>query len=219
MLPDENTNKRAFLPDFAKVKELEGKSDHIEVEIFFVGDDGRVLLTRRSPQRKRYSGAWSAPGGRSLPGESGEDAARREMKEQLCLDVDMRHARLSYCRLDDDQAMREVYIIYQSIHESDIRPDPELICECRLLLPEQILADSEIFRSVSGLPNYKALFPIVYLESMRKRIPLGHYRHFKGNEYLVKSLALHSETQEPMVIYQAMYGSGETWVRPASMWL
>ncbi|HVU16554.1 MAG TPA: DUF1653 domain-containing protein [Candidatus Didemnitutus sp.] len=46
----------------------------------------------------------------------------------------------------------------------------------------------------------------------------GRYRHYKGGEYRVISLARHSETLEPMVVYQALYGEGGTWVRPAKMW-
>ena len=49
-------------------------------------------------------------------------------------------------------------------------------------------------------------------------IKIGKYKHFKGNEYLVIGIAKHSETLEPMVVYQALYGSKEMWVRPASMW-
>ena len=49
-------------------------------------------------------------------------------------------------------------------------------------------------------------------------IKLGKYRHFKGNEYRVIGIASHSETLEPMVIYQALYGTKEMWVRPAAMW-
>ena len=46
----------------------------------------------------------------------------------------------------------------------------------------------------------------------------GRYRHFKGNEYRVLGLAKHSETLEEMVVYQALYGEGGLWVRPAAMW-
>lgn len=46
----------------------------------------------------------------------------------------------------------------------------------------------------------------------------GRYRHYKGNEYEVLFLARHSETEEVLVIYKALYGEGGIWARPASMW-
>ena len=49
-------------------------------------------------------------------------------------------------------------------------------------------------------------------------IKKGRYRHYKGNEYEVLSVAKHSETLEDMVVYKALYGDGEIWVRPLSMW-
>ena len=52
----------------------------------------------------------------------------------------------------------------------------------------------------------------------RREVPNGFYRHYKGNRYEVIGTAIHSETLEPMVIYRALYGTFETWVRPLSMW-
>ncbi len=46
----------------------------------------------------------------------------------------------------------------------------------------------------------------------------GRYRHFKGKEYEVLYLARHSETEELMVVYRALYGDFGIWVRPAAMW-
>ena len=51
-----------------------------------------------------------------------------------------------------------------------------------------------------------------------EEIKLGKYRHFKGNMYEVLGFAKNSENLEEMVIYRALYGEKEVWVRPASMW-
>ena len=46
----------------------------------------------------------------------------------------------------------------------------------------------------------------------------GRYRHFKGKEYEVLGVARHSETQEELVVYRALYGDLGLWVRSVSMW-
>ena len=46
----------------------------------------------------------------------------------------------------------------------------------------------------------------------------GRYRHYKGNYYRVLTMAVHSETLEPMVVYQAEAEPKAVWVRPAAMW-
>ena len=53
---------------------------------------------------------------------------------------------------------------------------------------------------------------------MNNSVKIGRYRHYKGNEYEVLCIAKHSETLEPMVVYKALYGEGEVWVRPLYMW-
>lgn len=51
-----------------------------------------------------------------------------------------------------------------------------------------------------------------------EEIKLGKYSHFKGKQYRVLGIAKHSETLEPMVVYEALYDGGGMWVRPAAMW-
>lgn len=47
----------------------------------------------------------------------------------------------------------------------------------------------------------------------------GLYQHYKGNHYRVLHLARHSETEEPLVVYQPLYGECGIWVRPLPMFL
>ena len=64
-------------------------------------------------------------------------------------------------------------------------------------------------KEASPAPAEKILEP--------EEIVLGKYRHFKGNEYEVVGFAKDSETTEKMVIYRALYGEKELWVRPYEM--
>lgn len=45
------------------------------------------------------------------------------------------------------------------------------------------------------------------------------FRHFKGDLYLVMDFVTHSETQEKMVLYKALYGDCGLFVRPYEMFL
>lgn len=49
----------------------------------------------------------------------------------------------------------------------------------------------------------------------------GLYRHYKNKMYRVLGTALHSESLEPLVVYEALYENdlGKLWVRPAAMFL
>ena len=47
------------------------------------------------------------------------------------------------------------------------------------------------------------------------------YRHFKGNYYFVRDVALDSETKERMVVYSPLYDRQDSmvWIRPEKMFL
>lgn len=50
-----------------------------------------------------------------------------------------------------------------------------------------------------------------------ERPAVRHFRHFKGGKYKFIHSAFDSETQERMVVYQALYGDHAYWVRPEKM--
>lgn len=47
----------------------------------------------------------------------------------------------------------------------------------------------------------------------------GIYRHFKGDYYIVEDIATHSETREKYVVYRALYGERNLYIRPYEMFL
>lgn len=51
-------------------------------------------------------------------------------------------------------------------------------------------------------------------------IKLKHiYKHFKWDLYLVEDIATHSETREKYVVYRALYGDTQLYIRPYDMFL
>lgn len=65
--------------------------DYIGVSVgaFIINDSGEVLLMKRSQQAKNEKGKWEAPGGAVEFGEKLEDAIRREMREELGIEIEI----------------------------------------------------------------------------------------------------------------------------------
>ena len=47
----------------------------------------------------------------------------------------------------------------------------------------------------------------------------GLYQHYKGNQYLVLGTAQHTETEDYLVFYKALYGEMGLWARPLAMFM
>jgi hypothetical protein len=45
------------------------------------------------------------------------------------------------------------------------------------------------------------------------------FEHYKKKRYKILAVARHSESLEELVVYQALYGEGDVWVRPLSLFL
>jgi hypothetical protein len=58
-----------------------------------------------------------------------------------------------------------------------------------------------------------------FSEAAKSIIVGSVYEHYKGPQYKIQGIARHSETLEECVVYQALYGEGDMWVRPLNMFL
>ena len=194
---------------------------HLVVDELFLNSKGETLLQRRAKEKDIMPDIWSVMGGSATAGEDSATACVRETEEEMGFTPDMKNARVLMKEIhgpEEGSFLRDVWLIHQDVPLSQMTWQPGEVQDGMWILPEKIKEDPRLWKELNVLYFWKQAYPYLCLESMRIRIPKGVYRHYKGKRYEVLGLCLHSETEEPMVIYKALYGFQEIWTRPASMW-
>ncbi len=65
---------------------------HIEVVAAIIINNDKILCVQRSPSKFSYiSGKYEFPGGKVEANESNEDALKREIKEELHIEIDVKN--------------------------------------------------------------------------------------------------------------------------------
>jgi ADP-ribose pyrophosphatase YjhB (NUDIX family) len=92
---------------------------------------GRMWLLRRGFEPQ--AGRWTIPGGFVDLGESVEEAARREVREELAIEIELGRLVGTYSRADD----RVVLIVFEALALGEPRTTPEAV-EVRAFAPEEL---------------------------------------------------------------------------------
>jgi 8-oxo-dGTP pyrophosphatase MutT (NUDIX family) len=109
-----------------------------------------VLLTRRAARLRTHSGQWALPGGRVDDGETPSDAARRELREELGLDL----PGSAILGVLDDYATRSGFVmtpfVFWGGDDVVLRPDPnEVLSVHRVSFRELSRPDSPRFITIA----------------------------------------------------------------------
>ncbi|MFQ5570821.1 MAG: A/G-specific adenine glycosylase [Rhodothermales bacterium] len=76
-------------PEAYPVKKKKAPVPHYDIAAGLIFNDEGHLLIQRRPEDKMLGGLWEFPGGKREPGESLEDTCRRELREELGIEVDI----------------------------------------------------------------------------------------------------------------------------------
>jgi 8-oxo-dGTP pyrophosphatase MutT (NUDIX family) len=121
-------------------------------------DDGSgqaaFLLTRRSAQLRAHAGQWALPGGRCDPGETLEEAALRELEEELGLRLPPENI----LGVLDDYPTRSGYAISPVVawleDASALRPNPQEVASVHSIRLDQIgREDAVAFETIPESPK------------------------------------------------------------------
>lgn len=118
---------RARLNNFERTAQPLGDLRAAAVAVVMTADnnEGSVLLTRRASSLRAHSGQWALPGGRLDLGESAEDAALRELREEVNLEL----PKTSVLGLLDDYSTRSGYritpvVVWADRDSQGLSPNP-----------------------------------------------------------------------------------------------
>jgi 8-oxo-dGTP pyrophosphatase MutT (NUDIX family) len=112
LTPAPAQDRAAIAANLAKFRRTEVsrpglKAASVAICILLRDGAGSLLITRRAPNLRSHAGQWALPGGRRDPGESVQDAARRELREETGVEV----APDDVLGVLDDYATRSGYLM------------------------------------------------------------------------------------------------------------
>ena len=111
---------------------------HRSVHVLVFNGEGLLYLQRRAAAKDIQPGKWdTSVGGHVDPGESGEQAARREMQEELGIEADLSFLHEYVWR---SEAETERVRTYEAVHDGPIRLHPDEIEDGRFWTMSEIQA-------------------------------------------------------------------------------
>ncbi|NLY20528.1 MAG: NUDIX domain-containing protein [Tissierellia bacterium] len=128
---------------------------HIVIEIWVLTKDG-IIITKRQ-EDKPYGNLWEGTGGSILSGETSLEGAKRELLEEIGLDVDEDELKLFYS-IKSNTSFKDFYYVRKNVNIGE------------LVLQEEEVSDAKIvsFDELMVMWNNKLMVPTLYIDNYSK---------------------------------------------------
>ena len=103
---------------------------HLVVHIWILGNDGRVLIQRRSFSKPLMPGEWAAIGGSAVSGETAVAAARRELAEEMGIEVEEQDLKLIK-EMVRKNSILNVFLVCRTTPVSELKLQTEEVSEAK----------------------------------------------------------------------------------------
>lgn len=132
---------------------------HIVVHICVLNDKGEMLIQQRQPFKKGFPDLWDvSAGGSALAGETSAQAAVRETREEIGLDIDLTGVRAKFS-MSFDKGFDDWYVVTKNAEVSALSLQPEEVQEARWAGRGEILA---LIREGKFIPYYESFINMIF---------------------------------------------------------
>lgn len=132
---------------------------HLSVHIAIFTKDGRMLVQRRSPNKKHWGGLWDmSAAGSVIAGESSAEGASRELYEELGLVYDFSAMRPQFT-INYRVGFGDVYVIETDVDTREISFQDEEVAAVGFMTYDQII---ESIRCGEFIPYYESFIGFLF---------------------------------------------------------
>lgn len=132
---------------------------HLSVHIAIFTPDGKMLVQRRSPNKKHWGGLWDmSAAGSVTAGEDSALGAARELYEELGLEYDFTAMRPQFT-INYRVGFGDVYVIERDVSLSDITFHTDEVAEVGFMTYDEIIAS---IRSGEFIPYYESFVGFLF---------------------------------------------------------
>ena len=103
---------------------------HLVVHIWVLGNDGRVLIQRRSFSKPLMPGEWAAIGGSAVSGETAVGAAKRELSEEMGIEVNEEDLK-PIKNMVRKNSILNIFLVCRTLPVSDLKLQEEEVSEAK----------------------------------------------------------------------------------------
>ncbi|GCD09063.1 NUDIX hydrolase [Clostridium tagluense] len=111
---------------------------HLVVHVWIVNDRGEFLIQKRQPWKEGWPNMWDgSAAGSAIVGDSSKDAAIRETKEELGVDLDMRRGEILFT-IKFSSGFEDIWLVRQNVNMKDIKLQYDEVADAKWASEKQI---------------------------------------------------------------------------------
>lgn len=127
---------------------------HLIIHVCLFNSQGHLLIQKRHPQKEPWPGLWDIScGGASLATETSQQAAQRELYEELGIDHDFSSIRPAMT-LNYQAGFDDIFIVEKDLELEDLKLQPEEVVDAKYASLDDIF---DLIDQGKFIPYHKSL--------------------------------------------------------------